>query len=47
MSAHCRLFSIGGNSHLDAKRHSFPQNYKTLLIHPKINKGNFSIPEQA
>jgi hypothetical protein len=31
-------------SHIDAKRRPFPQNYKTLLIHPNMSKGNFSMP---
>jgi len=29
-------------SRIDAKRHSFPQNYKILIIHPNRSMGNFS-----
>jgi hypothetical protein len=39
------VVKLTANSHIDAMRHLFPQNYKTLLIHPNMSKENFSMPE--
>jgi len=36
---------VTANSYTDAKRHLFPQNYKTMSIYPNMSKGNVSMPE--